>query len=164
LRSISAAARDVLLTADPRAKIFAARGVARDWKQGKLAWAFDVAMPRQPARPDHPLLLAANRMPKRGRAGSQRARIAMLHALAHIEFGAIDLAFDMAGRFGDGAPRSFVDDWLKVGADEALHFALLMRRLATLGSSMARCLLMTGCGKPQPRPRVIVSRGWRSHP
>lgn len=58
----------------------------------------------------------------------------MLHALAHIEFGAIDLAFDMAGRFGAGMPRAFVDDWLGVGADEAIHFAMLDRRLRALGS------------------------------
>jgi uncharacterized ferritin-like protein (DUF455 family) len=58
----------------------------------------------------------------------------MLHALAHIEFGAIDLAFDMAGRFGAGMPRAFVDDWIGVGADEAMHFALLDRRLRTLGA------------------------------
>ena len=58
----------------------------------------------------------------------------MLHALAHIEFGAIDLAFDMAGRFGAGLPRAFVDDWLGVGADEAMHFALLDRRLRALGA------------------------------
>ena len=73
-------------------------------------------------------------MPKRGRGGSDRSRIALLHALAHIEFGAIDLAFDMAGRFGADFPRSFVDDWLSVGADEAMHFALLDRRLRALGS------------------------------
>lgn len=78
--------------------------------------------------------MPASRMPKRGRAGSPRARIAMIHALAHIEYGAIDLAFDMIGRFGDGAPRAFVDDWICVGAEEALHFALLMRRLRALGS------------------------------
>src|SRR3546814_6202790 len=59
----------------------------------------------------------------------------MLHALAHIEFGAIDLAFDMAGRFGADFPAEFVDDWLGVGADEAMHFALLDRRLKSLGAS-----------------------------
>jgi uncharacterized ferritin-like protein (DUF455 family) len=134
VRSIAGAARDVLLTAEPRDKIFIARAVARQWRQGRLRWSFDVAMPDEPARPERPDRLPANRMPKRGRAGSERARIAMLHALAHIEYGAIDLAFDMVGRFGDGAPRGFVDDWLKVGADEALHFALLMRRLRALGS------------------------------
>jgi len=133
--SIAAAANDVLLTVDPRQKIFLARAVARAWARGELNWAFDVEMPAEPGRPDRPLRLPANSMPKRGRAGSERARIAMLHALAHIEYGAIDLAFDMIGRFGVGAPRSFVDDWLKVGADEALHFALLMRRLRDLGSS-----------------------------
>jgi uncharacterized ferritin-like protein (DUF455 family) len=58
----------------------------------------------------------------------------MLHALAHIEFSAIDLAFDVIGRFGAGFPRSFVDDWIHVGADEAMHFALLARRLRTMGS------------------------------
>ena len=80
-------------------------------------------------------------MPKRGKAGSERSRIAMLHALAHIEFGAIDLAFDMAGRFGAAFPRDFVDDWVSVGADEAMHFALLDRRLA-----VARRLLRRAAG------------------
>jgi len=73
-------------------------------------------------------------MPKRGKAGSPRARIAMLHALAHIEFVAIDLAFDLVGRFGAHFPRGFVDDWISVGADEAMHFALLDRRLKQYGS------------------------------
>ncbi|MGE0773524.1 MAG: ferritin-like domain-containing protein [Sphingomonadaceae bacterium] len=135
MTSIAAAARDVLLTVEPRQKIFFAWAVARAWGRGELNWAFDIEMPAEPGRPHRPLRLPASRMPKRGRAGSERARIAMLHALAHIEYGAIDLAFDMIGRFGDGAPRSFVDDWIKVGADEALHFALLMRRLRDLGSS-----------------------------
>ena len=74
-------------------------------------------------------LLPPSQMPKRGRGGSERGRIAMLHALAHIEFSAIDLAFDLAGRFGAGFPPAFVDDWFAVGADEAMHFALLDRRL-----------------------------------
>ena len=74
-------------------------------------------------------------MPKRGRGGSERGRIAMLHALAHIEFAAIDLAFDLAGRFGAGFPPEFVGDWFAVGADEAMHFALLDRRLESLGSA-----------------------------
>jgi uncharacterized ferritin-like protein (DUF455 family) len=90
-------------------------------------------MPDRPNRPDRPELLPATRMPRRGRAGSERARTAMLHALAHIEFGAIDLAFDIAGRFGADFPAAFVSDWFGVGADEAMHFALLDRRLKSLG-------------------------------
>jgi uncharacterized ferritin-like protein (DUF455 family) len=73
-------------------------------------------------------------MPKRGRGGSERGRIALWHALAHIEFVAIDLALDMAGRFGAQIGRAFVGDFLAVAADEAMHFALLQRKLATLGS------------------------------
>ncbi len=132
--TIAQACRTVLLTAEPRAKLMAARAVARDWRLGRLSHDFDMPMPDRPARPEEPVLLQPNRMPKRGRAGSDRSRIALLHALAHIEFVAIDLAFDMAGRFGAGLDRSFVDDWLRVGADEAMHFALLDRRLKSLGS------------------------------
>nr|WP_246359865.1 ferritin-like domain-containing protein [Stakelama sediminis] len=123
-----------MLTAEPFEKVMAARKTVRAWRQGRLAWRFDVPMPDRPAWPDRPELLPPNRMPKRGRAGSERARIALLHALAHIEFVAIDLAFDMAGRFGGEYPRAFVDDWLSVAGDEAMHFALLDRRLRALGS------------------------------
>jgi len=134
MTSIAEACRTVLLAGDPSAKVKAARSVARAWRRGALAWEFDAVMPDRPARPEHPDLLPPSHMPKRGRAGSERGRIAMLHALAHIEFGAIDLAFDMAGRFGAVFPRAFIDDWVSVGADEAIHFALLDRRLRSLGA------------------------------
>ncbi len=132
--NVSEAARFVLLSAEPHEKVKAARRVAREWRKGRLEYCFDRPMPDRPARPAHPELLAPSRMPKRGRGGSERGRIAMLHALAHIEYGAIDLAFDMAGRFGALFPRQFIDDWFGVGADEAIHFALLDRRLKGLGS------------------------------
>ncbi|MBC9032333.1 ferritin-like domain-containing protein [Sphingomonas sp. JC676] len=124
----------MLDAADPLAKVKAARSAARDWRLGRLAHRFDVAMPDRPARPEKPELLPPNRMPKRGRGGSERGRVALMHALAHIEFAAIDLAFDLVGRFGAQFPTGFTDDWMKVGADEAMHFALLDRRLKQLGS------------------------------
>jgi uncharacterized ferritin-like protein (DUF455 family) len=132
--SLGQACIAVLETADPHAKAMAARKAARDWRLGRLTHEFDVAPPDRPARPDAPALLPANRMPKRGKGGSERARIAMIHALAHIEFAAIDLAFDLLARFGSDFPREFADDWLRVGAEEAMHFALLDRRLRDLGS------------------------------
>ncbi|WP_448659964.1 ferritin-like domain-containing protein [Sphingomonas sp. CJ99] len=122
------------MAADPVAKVMAARRAARDWRLGRLAHRFDGAMPDRPARPDRPELLPPNRMPGRGKGGSLRSRIALIHALAHIEFVAIDLAVDLVGRFGNRFPRAFVDDWMGVAADEAMHFALLDRRLRTLGS------------------------------
>lgn len=132
--SVSAAIRAALLTPDPEAKAFAARAVARDWRLGRLAFGFDCRMPAEPARPGRPELLPPNRMPKRGRGGSERSRIALWHSLAHIEFVAIDLALDMAGRFGAEMGTSFVSDFLAVAGDEAMHFALLERKLRALGS------------------------------
>lgn len=134
MTSIAEACRAVLLAGDPKAKVKAARAAAKAWRRGALDHRFDTAMPARPARPERPELRPPRLMPRRGRAGSARGRIAMLHALAHIEFVAIDLAFDMAGRFGAWFPRAFVDDWLAVGADEAMHFALLDRRLKALGA------------------------------
>lgn len=133
-QTVAAAIRATLLTAEPRAKCFATREVARAWRRGDLAFAFDVAMPDEPARPARPELLAPSQMPKRGKFGSERARIALWHSLAHIEFVAIDLALDMAGRFGAEMGEGFVSDFLAVAADEAMHFALLARKLESLGS------------------------------
>ena len=132
--SVASAIRAALLTGEPRAKCFAARDVARRWRLGKLAYEFDVSMPDEPARPDAPELLPPNQMPKRGKFGSDRGRLALWHSLAHIEFVAIDLALDMAGRFGAEMGEEFVSDFLYVAADEAMHFALLARKLESLGS------------------------------
>lgn len=134
MTSLGEAARAVLLTSDPQGKRKAARRFARAWRQGRLAHRCDAAMPDQPAWPAAPELLTPNQMPKRGKGGSERGRIALLHALAHIEFVAIDLAVDLIGRFGGEFPPAFVDDWVGVAADEAMHFALLDRRLRALGS------------------------------
>jgi len=134
LPTVSAAIRGALLTADPHGKVMAARKVARDWRLGRLGFSFETAMPGQPAWPSLPELLPPNRMPKRGRGQSDRSRIALWHALAHIEFAAIDLALDMAGRFGGGMDRAFTTDFLATAADEAMHFALLARRLRSFGS------------------------------
>lgn len=133
--TIGAAAADVLLTADPAEKARLSRHHAARWRSGELAAVYDAAMPDRPARPPRPELLPPSRMPKRGRAGSERSRIALLHALAHIEFNAIDLAWDAAGRFGAAMPRAFTDDWVVVADDEARHFGLLSDRLSDLGAA-----------------------------
>lgn len=135
MQSLSESIRTVLLTADPREKAMATRKLVRDWRLGRLAWDFGATMPDRPARPEKPALLPPNRMPKRGRGGSERARIALWHSLAHIEFVAIDLALDMAGRFGAERGRDFVDDFLIVAADEAMHFAIIARHLARMGAA-----------------------------
>jgi len=130
----AAAVLRVLQTADPLAKVMAARQAAREWRLGRLAHGFGADMPDIPARPDHPVLMRPRDMPRRGKGSSVPRRTALIHALAHIEFVAIDLAFDLIGRFGAQFPREFTDDWMRVGAEEAMHFALLDRSLRDQGS------------------------------
>jgi uncharacterized ferritin-like protein (DUF455 family) len=124
----------VLQSADPSAKVMAARRAAREWRQGRLVHDFHETMPDMPTRPDQPVLLDPRNMPRRGTGASVPRRIALIHALAHIEFVAIDLAFDMIGRFGSEFPPEFTDDWMRVGAEEAMHFVLLDRRLRAMDS------------------------------
>ncbi len=82
-----------------------------------------------------PLLLPPREMPRRRSGGSPEGRIALLHALAHIELNAIDLAWDLIARFADpDLPRQFYDDWVTVAAEEAKHHALIGARLAELGA------------------------------
>jgi uncharacterized ferritin-like protein (DUF455 family) len=89
------------------------------------------APPSRPARPARPLLRPPKELPKRRAFGSPAGRIALLHALAHIELNAIDLAWDIVARFaGEALPRRFFDDWVGVAAEEASHFELLTQRLA----------------------------------
>jgi len=133
-RSVASAIRAALLTGEARAKVMAARAVARDWRLGRLACAFDVPMPDRPAWPAGLDLLPPTAMARRGKGGSAANRIALWHSIAHIEFVAIDLALDMAGRFGGTMGPGFVSDFLSVAADEAMHFALIDRKLRTMGS------------------------------
>ncbi|WP_229956861.1 ferritin-like domain-containing protein [Parasphingorhabdus litoris] len=132
--SAGEAVRNVLMTPEPAAKVMAARHATREWRKGRLDAEFTVSMPVVPARPARPELLRPGQMPRRGKGTSVTKRIALIHALAHIEFVAIDLAYDMVGRFGADFPREFADDWLRVGAEEAMHFVLLDRRLREMGS------------------------------
>lgn len=132
MTTLAEAIRAALLTGEARAKVKTARALVRAWRRGTLAWDFAAPMPDRPAWPAGFELLPANRMPKRGGSGAKA--VALWHSLAHIEFVAIDLALDMAGRFGAQMGRDFVDDFLSVAADEAMHFAVIDRKLSTLGS------------------------------
>ncbi len=115
-------------------KVACARRLAVGWQSGVLTWAFEAKVPDEPARPARPILLPPARMPKRRRAGSRKTRIALLHAVAHIEFNAIDLAADIIARFGSVMPRTFIDDWARIAGEEAAHFLLVRERLQALGA------------------------------
>ncbi len=134
--SLTARAVEILAAADPAAKIRLTRAAAAAWRSGALRDIGDTVPPDRPARPERPLLLPPRDMPKRRAGGSAAGRIALLHALAHIEFNAIDLAWDVIARFAAAElPREFFDDWLGVAAEEAEHHALLSARLGALGTA-----------------------------
>jgi uncharacterized ferritin-like protein (DUF455 family) len=113
-----------------------AEWAAAAWRSGEIGEIGATHPPERPARPPRPILLPPRGMPKRRAAGGTATRIALLHAVAHIELNAIDLAWDLLARFADRTPpRAFFDDWVAVGAEEAKHFALLADRLAALGAT-----------------------------
>ncbi|MBN8480723.1 MAG: ferritin-like domain-containing protein, partial [Xanthomonadales bacterium] len=84
-----------------------------------------------PGRPARPRLVDPRHLPRRG-LGSGEGRAALVHAVAHIELNAIDLAWDAVYRFR-GMPPEYYADWVGVADDEARHFAMLSARLAELG-------------------------------
>ncbi|MCP1335688.1 ferritin-like domain-containing protein [Futiania mangrovi] len=128
--SLEDAACSVLETADADAKAACALAVASAWEAGTLAPARAPGpVPVRPARPLRPRLVSPTSVPRRARG--RKGRIALLHAVAHIELNAIDLAWDMIARFsGPAMPDAFYADWVRVGAEEARHFRLVAGRLA----------------------------------
>jgi len=136
--SLADAARSIVATDDLERKTTMAHGAAGLWFKRALSRTHTHCprnhMPERPGRPARPVLVPPREMPSRS-VGGQRGRIALLHALAHIELNAVDLTWDLIGRFADARmPRSFFDDWVKVGLEEAKHFGLLQRRLTALGA------------------------------
>ena len=128
--NLAEAARNVLLTADPHEKCQKSRDVADLWRRGEIPEHGTAPVPDRPARPTEPALLHPSDVPRRKINRGTAGRVALLHALSHIELNAVDLAWDIIIRFADAnLPRDFFDDWVLVGAEEAKHFTLLATRL-----------------------------------
>lgn len=128
---LRALALELLQIADPAQKAAAVRALFE--AQG---WSIDAAAqvaepPDLPGRPARPVLVPPKDVPTRS-PFTLEGRAALLHAIAHIEFNAINLALDAVWRFA-GLPEDFYRDWLRVAAEESLHFTLLREHLRTLG-------------------------------
>ena len=136
--TLRGAARAVVAAPDPVEKVRLAQIAGAAWRDRRLpigARSTAEPMPDRPGRPAKPELLSPRAMPRRSTQGL-RGRIALLHAMAHIELNAVDMTWDLVGRFAHVAlPRSFFDDWVEVAAEEAGHFALVSRRLGELGAA-----------------------------
>ncbi len=111
----------------------------RNWDQGCAADdpESEILPIDDPGRPLEPELVHPRRLERRSFA-SEAGRIHLLHAFAHIEFNAINIALDAVYRFRQ-MPRKFVDDWLLVATEEARHFQLLAAELKRRGSYYGAC-------------------------
>ncbi|MDP6692446.1 MAG: ferritin-like domain-containing protein [Alphaproteobacteria bacterium] len=135
INDLSTMACTVLRQDDPAAKVDAGAAVAEAWRAGRIDRIGTCQPPARPARPKRPELRRPGDMPRR-RISGLRGRIALLHAVAHIELNAIDLAWDLIARFaGQDLPDEFYADWISVAADEGRHFSAVARRLAELGAA-----------------------------
>lgn len=167
-----------LMIADPADKSAAVSALCADRRQGALPTpASSLAPVRQvddPGRPPRPELVVHTSMPRR-KPGSPGGHAALLHAIAHIEFNAINLALDCVYRF-HGLPDDFYDGWLQVAAEEAYHYGLVVDRLAALGHAYGDFPAHRGlwdmavktAGDPLVRmalvPRVLEARGLDATP
>ncbi len=130
----------VLCMTDPREKAGAARALHRDaMALSDAALRADEAIDAGagqiiPGRPERPVLVAPQDVERRRSLHTPAGRAAMIHALCHIEFNAINLALDAVWRFA-GMPPAYYRDWLRVADEEALHFTLLADHLGTLGAA-----------------------------
>ena len=107
-----------------------------DWQAGKITWPDTAADApiwpvEHPGKPDKPELVSPHQVKARG-MGNALGRATMLHAVAHIEFNAINLALDHAYRFRP-MPRDYVGGWLRVAFEEVEHFGLVTDHLHSLG-------------------------------
>ena len=171
-RHILAAAKACLDAADADAKPAATFAAAEAFARGELSIPADAGEPEpiaMPGRPAKPALVHPRHLPRRG-FGTMEGRAAFIHAVAHIEFNAIDLAWDAVYRFR-GMPAQYYADWVGVARDEARHFELLRARLRELGHDygdfdahnglweMAERTAHDGLARMALVPRVLEARG-----
>lgn len=136
IESLRGGATAAILAADLNLKTALAQETARRWFARTLSMRSprDPALPLRPGRPAKPELIPPRHMEKRS-LHTLKGRIALLHALAHIELNAVDLALDIVARFTtERVPHSFFDGWMQVAFEEAKHFRLVRDRLRELGA------------------------------
>ena len=172
MTSLFNAARACLDAASPDDKPARTFEAAAAFARGELSSDGELDAPepiRMPGRPATPRLVHPRDLPKRG-LGSLQGRAAFIHAVAHIEFNAIDLAWDAVYRFR-GMPADYYADWVSVANDEARHFTMLRGRLRELGYDygdfdahnglweMAEKTAGSGLARMALVPRVLEARG-----
>ena len=129
------AAEKGLLCAEVEPKLTLARRLRDDLNAGRLSRTGEVVEPDllEAGRPSRPALVAPGKLAHR-RIGTPEGQAALVHAVAHIEFNAINLALDAVYRF-QNMPEQYYSDWCRVAAEEAKHFTMLSDYLESHGMS-----------------------------
>jgi len=124
-----------LLINDPAEKVAATKLLQKRWLAGELNLdaTVDIKPLAVPGRPEKPELVDPKNVPRRN-LSSLKGRLTLVHAIAHIEFNAINLALDAVYRF-QNMPEQYYSDWCRVAAEEALHYTMLSDYLASHGVS-----------------------------
>ena len=132
-KNLTNAALCVLQTKNALLKALLTQSFYKKYHSNDVSLSLTEVQIERPTRPEKPTLLSPGQMPKRRSGGAKKSRIALLHALAHIELNAIDLAWDMIARFpsykNTPLPKEYFEDWLLIAYEEAKHFLLLDDRL-----------------------------------
>jgi uncharacterized ferritin-like protein (DUF455 family) len=131
--SLFQSARECLLSDVVDEKLQLTELTADAWMAGKLAlegWTPSDSI-TQAGHPQRPELVHPSQLPRRS-LGSEQGRLALIHAIAHIEFNAINLAWDAVQRFTE-MPRDYYSNWIQVAREEVYHFRLLRERLRAGG-------------------------------
>jgi uncharacterized ferritin-like protein (DUF455 family) len=136
ITSLRGGAIAAIRSADLDRKTELAQESANRWfaRTLSLRSPLDPPLADRPGRPEKPRLVPPKNMEKRS-LHTLKGRIALLHAIAHIELNAVDLALDIVARFATGpVPNSFFDGWMQVAFEEAKHFRMVRARLRELGA------------------------------
>ncbi len=171
MKNLYTEAHACLLQACPDQKTLGVGVLQSGWQAGGLVRVDDtpvysVPVPGRPAKPE----LVHPKQVKQRKLSTVNGRIALLHAVAHIEFNAINLALDAVYRFR-GMPDAYYTDWLQVAVEEAYHFGLVRARLRELGSDYGELPAHNGLWEQACKtdhdvlvrmalvPRVLEARG-----
>ncbi|WP_105436530.1 ferritin-like domain-containing protein [Neorhizobium tomejilense] len=136
ITSLRSGATAAILSADLDIKTRLAQETATRWFERRLSLRspLDPPLPERPGRPAKPELVPPKAVGKRS-LHTVNGRIATLHAIAHIELNAVDLALDIVARFAtEPVPNSFFDGWMQVAFEEAKHFRMVRARLNDMGA------------------------------
>jgi len=164
-------AQQCLTASEPDIKCQQTRAASKAWLAGELTIINDVEPIAigEPGRPPKPELVQPKELRQR-KTGNQEGHAALIHSIAHIEFNAINLAWDAVYRFRD-MPKQFYVDWIKVAYEEAYHFGLLRDHLRSMGHEygdfpahnglweMAQQTAHDGMVRMALVPRVLEARG-----